>query len=105
MIMAATNKSFAASGLRIHVLDQHGEPVAGVVLQGSTIPLNTAQVNDAVVDQINRSFVPTVSLIRTGQSLRFPNSDNVRHHVYSFSEIKQFLPHSMPIMKRSTLCG
>ena len=44
----------------------------------------------AVLDQKNRMFVPHVLPIQTGTAVTFPNSDNVRHQVYSFSPAKKF---------------
>ncbi|MDE3009260.1 MAG: methylamine utilization protein [Pseudomonadota bacterium] len=44
----------------------------------------------AVIDQVNRQFVPQVSVIETGAAVTFPNKDNIRHHVYSFSPAKPF---------------
>jgi len=44
----------------------------------------------AVIDQINKSFVPRVSVVRTGTAITFPNSDRIRHQVYSFSPAKTF---------------
>jgi plastocyanin len=44
----------------------------------------------ASIDQINKRFVPRVSVVRTGTSITFPNSDQIRHQVYSFSSAKVF---------------
>jgi plastocyanin len=44
----------------------------------------------AVIDQVNKRFVPRVSVVRTGTSVTFPNSDHIRHQVYSFSSAKTF---------------
>lgn len=44
----------------------------------------------AIVDQINKRFVPRVSVVRTGTAINFPNSDHIRHQVYSFSAAKSF---------------
>lgn len=44
----------------------------------------------ATVDQVDREFVPPVSVIQSGAVARFPNSDNIRHHVYSFSPARTF---------------
>jgi plastocyanin len=44
----------------------------------------------AVMDQKNRMFVPHVLAIQTGTAVEFPNSDDVRHQVYSFSPAKKF---------------
>jgi len=35
-------------------------------------------------------FVPHVLPVQTGTAVRFPNSDDIRHQVYSFSSAKQF---------------
>lgn len=44
----------------------------------------------ATIDQINKRFVPRVSVVRTGTAITFPNSDHIRHQVYSFSPAKSF---------------
>ena len=43
-----------------------------------------------IIDQIDKEFVPHVSVIQTGTSIDFPNHDKIRHHVYSFSPAKTF---------------
>jgi hypothetical protein len=42
------------------------------------------------MDQKDRQFVPHILVVRTGTEIRFPNSDTVSHHVYSFSPAKSF---------------
>ena len=44
----------------------------------------------ATIDQVNKRFVPRVSVVRTGTAITFPNSDHIRHQVYSFSPAKAF---------------
>lgn len=44
----------------------------------------------AVMDQKNRTFLPHVLPIQTGTAVQFPNSDDIRHQVYSFSTAKTF---------------
>ncbi len=44
----------------------------------------------AAIDQVNKRFVPRVTILRTGTAVTFPNSDNIRHQVYSFSPAKTF---------------
>ena len=44
----------------------------------------------ASIDQINQRFMPRVSVVRTGTEITFPNSDRIRHQVYSFSPAKRF---------------
>ena len=43
-----------------------------------------------IMDQINKEFVPFVAPVQAGTSVTFPNKDNIRHHVYSFSPAKAF---------------
>ncbi len=44
----------------------------------------------AIIDQVNKTFVPRVSVVRAGTAITFPNSDRIRHQVYSFSSAKTF---------------
>jgi plastocyanin len=56
-------------------------------LNGSSRP--AAPVN-AVMDQVDRAFVPDVLVIPAGSTVEFPNSDSVSHQIYSFSAAKKF---------------
>jgi plastocyanin len=77
----------------IVLLDQTGEPIAdavvGIALADSTTPYSAANAV-AIMDQINKQFYPRLLVIQEGQSVSFPNSDDIRHHVYSFSAAKPF---------------
>ncbi len=56
-------------------------------------PLDAAPPGEhgaVVIDQLNKRFVPRVSVVRTGTVITFPNSDRIRHQVYSFSPAKTF---------------
>lgn len=48
------------------------------------------QMDRKNIDQIDKAFVPRISVFQKGTSVEFPNHDNIRHHVYSFSEAKSF---------------
>ena len=48
------------------------------------------QQEPAIMNQIDKQFVPHVLVVRTGTDISFPNADNLFHHVYSFSPVKQF---------------
>ena len=50
----------------------------------------------AVMEQKNRAFIPHVLAVQTGTAVRFPNLDDVQHHVYSFSSAKPF---QLPLYK------
>lgn len=81
-----------AATLNLQVLDQDGQPVNDAVVyvvsvNGATAP---AQPQDVLVDQIDEAFVPHVRATTVGSRVSFPNSDHIRHHVYSFSEARTF---------------
>jgi hypothetical protein len=42
------------------------------------------------MDQHDKTFVPLVLAVPVGTAVSFPNRDNIRHHVYSFSRAKRF---------------
>jgi plastocyanin len=44
----------------------------------------------AVVDQMDKQFVPQVTVVRTGTAVSFPNSDQIKHDVYSNYPPKRF---------------
>lgn len=44
----------------------------------------------SIMDQRNLQFAPTVLAVQTGTAVKFPNDDDVRHHVYSFSHPNAF---------------
>jgi len=75
------------------VFDEQGQPLQGAVLLGTPSRTSPAQhdASDAgtmsplIIDQRNKRFVPFVSISSPQRPVSFPNSDDVRHHVYSFS--------------------
>jgi plastocyanin len=84
-------QSAVAASLRVEVRDPNGRPVADAAVYA--LPEQSAQLEGplkATIDQVDRRFVPRVSVIQTGTSVIFPNSDNIRHSVYSFSPAKTF---------------
>jgi len=78
------------------VQNQHGMAVKNAVLEFSVArtPAHSRTVeankNTLVMDQVNKLFKPEVLIIHKGDYVSFPNSDNIRHHVYSFSPVKPF---------------
>jgi plastocyanin len=45
---------------------------------------------EAAVEQKDRTFVPFVTAVQVGTAISFPNRDEIRHHVFSFSQAKSF---------------
>jgi plastocyanin len=50
----------------------------------------------AIIAQLDKQFVPYVSVIRVGTAIDFPNRDKILHNVYSFSKAKPF---QLPLYK------
>ena len=79
--------------LRVLVKDRSGRNIGDAVVLAVPADPRTAQhakpPQDAV-DQVDKQFVPYVKPVFVGSTVRFPNSDNIRHQVYSFSPAKKF---------------
>ena len=91
LILACAAAAHAAE-LRVSVRDHKGRGVAdAVVLAVPVDPRNAqrARPQPDAVDQVDKEFVPYVKPILVGSTVRFPNSDNIRHQVYSFSPAKK----------------
>lgn len=69
---------------------------AGAALADAVVSLHAAQPSfaapaaRAIMDQRGSQFVPRVLPVQAGTSVVFPNSDQIRHQVYSFSASKRF---------------
>lgn len=50
----------------------------------------------AIMDQVNKTFVPGLLPVVVGTEVHFPNHDQINHHVYSFSRVKSF---ELPLYK------
>jgi hypothetical protein len=75
------------------VTDQQGKPVADAVVVAVPVDGNLrlpAKPRDGTVDQVDKQFAPKVTAVAVGTSVTFPNNDNIRHQVYSFSPAKRF---------------
>ncbi len=90
-LVAATAQAENATVL---VTDDTGAPVRDAVV--SLTSLDAALNGDgagksaAVMTQQNKEFSPHVLPVRAGTTVRFPNKDDFRHQIYSFSKAKPF---------------
>ena len=62
---------------------------AALVLEGEAAK-SQAPLPPASIEQIDRDFVPYLTIVRRGTEIEFPNRDPLKHHVYSFSAAKPF---------------
>lgn len=44
----------------------------------------------AIMDQVDTQFLPHILIVQQDTKVIFPNSDSIKHHVYSFSTAKTF---------------
>jgi plastocyanin len=94
MVAACAMAATATAGdVTIELRDATGKPVPDAVIYAlpskGPAPPPAAHAR-ARVDQVNKEFVPRVNIIQAGTEIHFPNSDNIRHSLYSFSPAKTF---------------
>jgi plastocyanin len=91
-LMAGCGSRALAADISVAVLDGAGHGVAGVVIiaQSDTAQPEKHAARTAIMDQQHMQFVPRILVIQTGTAVDFPNSDQIQHQVYSFSEPKKF---------------
>lgn len=89
-VVLLSMQAAVAQTVVIELTDKAGEPLANAALlvYKQRLPVHREPIN--VVDQVDKQFTPTVSAITPGSDVVFPNSDNIRHNVYSFSDAKTF---------------
>ena len=89
--IAASSTQPAGASLTATILDRSGQPLEHAVLSlHSGAPSHAQASTVAIMDQRNLQFAPEVIAIQTGTTVSFPNQDDVRHHVYSFSHPNAF---------------
>ncbi len=91
LLLACWNGEASAAALLVKVTRLDGNPVAGavVMLHGPPGTRTQAPAN-FVVDQVDQTFRPDLTVIPVGSTVSFPNSDKVSHQIYSFSPAKRF---------------
>lgn len=82
-----------AADLTVRVSDASGAAVQNAVVTftptaGVSAPFSFSWPYQ--VAQQNLQFAPYILIVPVGATVRFPNLDRVRHHVYSFSEGNRF---------------
>jgi len=88
----ALTAPLGAASLTVRVVDSGGRPVRDAVVTfypsaGARAPRPGGRY---VVSQQNLQFHPFLTIVPVGADVSFPNFDNTKHHVYSFSPAKRF---------------
>jgi len=87
---AALAAPLTAATIDARVADPRGNAIPDAVVYAIPSGHLPLAKKTAVMDQKNRMFIPHVLPVQMGTSVRFPNSDDIRHQVYSFSPAKTF---------------
>jgi plastocyanin len=94
VLLAALLRAGNAPGaqLALTVQGADGRALAGAVITARPLeePTRKATPVHALMDQVDRAFVPDLLVIPVGSTVAFPNSDAVSHQIYSFSPAKRF---------------
>jgi len=104
MVIAPSPRVGAAAAADVtgHVVDSNGAAIPGAVVFVKELPSGVSSppgAGTAVMDQVDKEFVPHLLTIPVGTETRFPNHDQIHHHVYSFSRTKTF---EIPLYKGET---
>jgi plastocyanin len=93
----------SAGTIEVVVRGEDGKPIERVAVYATAADHATEAADaaaggppQAIMDQKALRFAPHVLVVQSGTSVTFPNSDDVSHHVYSFSDSKSF---ELPLYK------
>lgn len=91
LLAALLGGGASAEPLRVEVRSG-GQPVEAAVVTLTPVGRGAAALTpvEATMDQVASEFAPRVLVVTKGSRVRFPNSDRIRHQVYSFSPAKRF---------------
>ena len=86
------SRGVPAAGVDANVRDAAGNPLADAVVYAVPAAGIAEQrtTRKVAIEQVDREFVPYVSVVQAGTTVTFPNRDPILHHVYSFSPAKVF---------------
>lgn len=93
LALAGAASPLAAVSLSVRVVDTSGKPIrdAVVTLHPAGSAARPAHSGGRfVISQQNMQFHPFLTIVPIGSDVSFPNYDNTKHHVYSFSPAKRF---------------
>lgn len=90
LALAAATTAHGAEVL-LTLRDPAGQPITDAVawVEPTTADATPKPLH-ASIKQLDREFVPPVTVVPVGSAISFPNEDPMLHHVYSFSPAKAF---------------
>lgn len=92
LLFTLTSSQAYAVQLTVDLLNNNNKPVfqAVVYLEPTEAQSFPKPAKVSIMDQIDSQFVPHILAVQTGSLVSFPNSDSIKHHVYSFSPANTF---------------
>lgn len=90
---AAMVAAQGSPSVRFQIVDERGLPVRDAVIEvhPQTMPSGPIRFGWKMgMAQKNRTFMPGTLIVARGSTVAFPNLDNVRHSIYSFSKPARF---------------
>jgi plastocyanin len=97
--VALSHAPACAAAIAGRVVGADGKGIAQAVVFVQVLPAGVqrpTQTQQAVMNQVHKTFVPAVLPVIVGSEVHFPNYDQIHHHVYSFSRTKSF---ELPLYK------
>ena len=86
LALLAVAQTAPASTVSVNVKTTAGKAAVDTVVVLDPLDASPPPAHErAIIDQLHKTFVPRVSVIRTGTVVALPNSDSIRHEVYSHS--------------------
>ena len=93
-ILSLVPVSINAQTVSVNIIDESGSPVENAVISlvsaDASKNFHDGPKRNPIMVQEGQEFVPTVLPVSKGSEVFFPNRDNFRHMIYSFSEAKRF---------------
>jgi plastocyanin len=92
MLAVLASPAAGAASLVVRLQSMDGMAVPGAVITARPLDATArkAAAVHAVMDQVDRAFVPDLLVVSVGSTVAFPNSDSISHQIYSFSNAKRF---------------
>ncbi|WDE11371.1 hypothetical protein [Thalassomonas haliotis] len=81
-----------ALSVKVQVVDPADKPLENMVVYLEALEGQKQGQTDKTLDigQVNKTFTPYISVIQSGNAVRFYNQDDITHHIYSVTGSHKF---------------
>lgn len=90
VISIALSASLSAAELSIRIVENNAHPVHDTVVELIGTDIEPALVTHLAISQVDKEYIPELSIIPRGSNVTFLNKDPFKHHVYSVSKGNDF---------------